>query len=283
VAFITTLRDRLVLDFSWKKVRCREYLGLADTREGRARARSIKKQIEGEITAGTFDYLKWFPDGAKRRLFAPLVSESPVVPSFDLAAQEWIANKKAWFSPATAYDRTRIIKGKLVPFFRDHATPEPQSRLVSTITVDDVERLVNAVKEHKGIRGGKLSNRRANMILDVLRQILDRVVARGWLAGNPARAVSKLREDRAEIDPFSFAEVKMLLEKGFPDLEDRRYFTMAFFAVASGSWGSWVGQCLRMGDYVRGLGATRGRPRRQTGLMFLRSRCRSPAEKTVQD
>jgi integrase len=101
---------------------------------------------------------------------------------------------------------------------------------VSTITVDDVERLINTVKEHKGIRGGTLSNRRANIILDVLRLILDRAVVRGWLSGNPARAVSKLREDRAEIDPFSFTEVKTLLEKGLLDLEDRRYFTMAFFA-----------------------------------------------------
>jgi len=229
MAFITALRDRLVLDFSWKKVRCREYLGLPDSREGQARARSIKKQIEGELAAGTFDYLKGFPEGAKRRLFAPPVRESPAAPTF-ANTQEWIANKKAWFSPATVYDRTRIIKGKLIPFFQDHATPDPQSRPVSTITVDDVERLINAVKEHKGIQGGKLSNRRANMILDVLRQILDRAMARGWLAGNPARAVSKLREDRAEIDPFSFGEVKALLEKGFLDPEDRRYFTMAFFA-----------------------------------------------------
>jgi integrase len=68
------------------------------------------------------------------------------------------------------------------------------------------------------------------MILDVLRLILDRAVSRGWLAGNPARAVRKLREERPEIDPFSFTEVKTLLAKGFPDREDRRFFTVALFA-----------------------------------------------------
>src|SRR5947199_10725892 len=73
------------------------------------------------------------------------------------------------------------------------------------------------------------SNRRANIILDVLRQVLDRAVLRGWLTRNPARAVSKLREDRAPIDPFSFDEVKTPLEKRFRTLKEQRYFTVAFF------------------------------------------------------
>lgn len=84
-------------------------MGLSDTREGRAQARVRKKQIEGEVAAGTFDYLKWFPEGAKRRLFAPPASEPPAVPTFERFAQEWLANKKAWFSAATVYDRSRII------------------------------------------------------------------------------------------------------------------------------------------------------------------------------
>ena len=50
MAFITAVRNRLVLDFSWKKVRCREYLRLPATREGRTEARRIKKQIEGAFT-----------------------------------------------------------------------------------------------------------------------------------------------------------------------------------------------------------------------------------------
>ncbi len=136
---------------------------------------------------------------------------------------------KAWFAPATYYDRKRIIEGKLILFFDDATAGSTSARLVSTIQLEDVERLVNAVKGHEVIHGRKLSNRRANIILDVLRQVLDRAVLRGWLTRNPARAVSKLREDRAPIDPFSFEEVKTLLEHGFPTPEDRRYFTVAFF------------------------------------------------------
>src|SRR5688572_5232261 len=90
-------------------------------------------------------------------------------------------------------------------------------------------RRVNHVKEHRGIHGQKLSNRRANIILDVLRQILDRAVLKGWLSGNPARQVRKLREDAAVIDPLPFTEVKTLLAKGFRTADERRYFTVAFF------------------------------------------------------
>jgi integrase len=228
MAFITAVRNRLVLDFSWKKVRCREYLRLPATREGRAEARRIKKQIEGEIVARTFDYAKWFPESAKRELFAP-TREAAAAPTFAALAREWLENKKAWFAPATYYDRKRIIEGKLIPFLDDATAGSTSARLVSTIQFEDVERLVNAVKGHEGIHGKKLSNRRANIILDVLRQVLDRAVLRGWLTRNPARAVSKLREDRAPIDPFSFEEVKTLLEHGFRTPEDRRYFTVAFF------------------------------------------------------
>jgi len=228
MAFITAVRNRLVLDFSWKKVRCREYLRLPATREGRADARRIKKQIEGEIVARTFDYAKWFPEGAKRELFTP-THETAAAPTFAALAREWLENKKAWFAPATYYDRKRIIEGKLIPFLDDGTAGSTSARLVSMIQLEDVERLVNTVKGHEEIYGRKLSNRRANIILDVLRQVLDRAVLRGWLTRNPARAVSKLREDRAPIDPFSFDEVKTLLEKGFRTPEEQRYFTVAFF------------------------------------------------------
>ena len=56
MAFITAVRNRLVLDFSWKKVRCREYLRLPATREGRTEARRIKKQIEGCKRGGGYSF-----------------------------------------------------------------------------------------------------------------------------------------------------------------------------------------------------------------------------------
>jgi len=76
----------------------------------------------------------------------------------------------------------------------------------------------------------KLSNRRVDIILKVLRQSLDRAVAKGWFPDNPARKIDLLREDKPEIDPLSVTEVKAFLGKGLQEEEDRRYFRFAFFS-----------------------------------------------------
>jgi integrase len=77
---------------------------------------------------------------------------------------------------------------------------------------------------------GKLSNRRVNIIVKVLRQSLDRAVSKGWLPENPARKVDLLREDKPEIDPFSLAEAKGFISEGLQEEEHRRYFRIAFFS-----------------------------------------------------
>jgi integrase len=63
----------------------------------------------------------------------------------------------------------------------------------------------------------------------VLRQSLDRAVSKGWLADNPARKIELLREDKAEIEPFSLDEVKRFITDGAQDDEQRRYFRIALF------------------------------------------------------
>ena len=47
---------------------------------------------------------------------------------------------------------------------------------------------------------------------------------------NPAREVERLREDKPEILPFSFDELRLFLDNGLQDETQRRYFTVAFFS-----------------------------------------------------
>jgi hypothetical protein len=56
--------DWLFLDFRHRGQRYRPYLNLRDTRDGRREAEHIKRRIETELRAGTFDYLRAFPNGA---------------------------------------------------------------------------------------------------------------------------------------------------------------------------------------------------------------------------
>jgi integrase len=144
-----------------------------------------------------------------------------VIPMFAEHARAWLELRKPWLSRGTAYDRRRIIEAHLVPAWGD--------RLVSTLTVDDLERLVAVLKQKAGVKGSRLSNRRINLVLQSARLCLDGAVRRGRLKENPARRIHDLREDRREPDPFSLDEVTKFLTDGLPTEWERLYFEVAFF------------------------------------------------------
>lgn len=217
---------RLYVDLMYRGVRCQEATGLVDSQDNRAEARRRARQIDGEIAGGRFDYARWFPRGKRGHLFAAPGDEGPT--KYVAHVRQWIDEKAARVAPGTAYDQRRIIEARLIPAFGE--------RLVSAIDVHHVEAFVAGLLTPKG-EEKKLSHRRANIILQVLRQSLDRAVRRGWLKDNPARLVDKLREEKPDIDPLSFDEVTTLLGKGLvapswtpQDVAGwRRYFTVAFF------------------------------------------------------
>jgi integrase len=151
--------------------------------------------------------------------------------------RRWLRDKTARTGAGTAYDWGRIVESRLIPTFG--------GRLVSTIDVEAVEGFVAALKRGEvtlpvaplsGDRRRrprpptKLSARRVNIILQVLRQSLDRAVQKGWLSDNPARQVTRLREEKPEVDPLSMVEVRQFLAAGLRDEEERRYFRVAFFS-----------------------------------------------------
>jgi len=221
MASIRSERGRLFLDFRWKGVRCREWTGRSDTPTDRAELKKLIRQIDGEIAAGTFDYIKHFPEGSRRNTFAPpspLPAHAP--PSFAEHARIWIENRRPWLAGGTQYDYERILEAHLIPHFAKFS--------VSNIGAEDIERLVGRLKQKPGTKAPLLSHRRINMTLQVLRLCLDRAVQNGWLKNNPARTITKLKESRTDIDPLSLEEIKVFLAH-LPDEKWRRYFTVAFF------------------------------------------------------
>ncbi len=221
MASIRSDHGRLFLDFRWKGIRCREWTGKTDTPTARADLKKQLRQIDGEMAAGTFDYTMRFPNGSKRSVFAPSTCSAGDPPAaFAEQARRWLDNRRPWLAGGTQYDYERIIEGHLIPYFAD--------RPVSEIRVDDVERLVGLLKQKPGTKAPLLSHRRINMVLQVLRLCLDRAVRDGGLKNNPARVITKLKESRTDVDPFSLEEVALFLAH-LPDDRWRRYFTAAFF------------------------------------------------------
>jgi integrase len=123
--------------------------------------------------------------------------------------------------------------------------PTLGDRRISEIDVEVVEGFIAALKRGEAVTAPapdttdrrrhpraptKLSNRRVNIIVKVLRQSLDRAVSKGWLSDNPARRIDLLREEKPEIDPFSVDDAKTFISEGLQDDEQRRYFRVAFFS-----------------------------------------------------
>jgi integrase len=221
MATVYANRGWLYLDFRWKDVRCQETTHKRDTPANRAAVHKWARQIDGEIAADTFEYVRHFPDGRKLKRFAPSAERLGPAPALAEYARQWLEARRPWLAATTVYDRRRIVEAHLVPVLGD--------RRVSALTSEDVATLVAVLKRRKGTKGTLLSNRRINMTLQVLRLCLDGAVRRGWLKTNPGRDVDTLREERTDPDPFSLDEVTKFLTSGLQTDWQRRYFEVAFF------------------------------------------------------
>jgi len=226
MAIVKADKGRLLIDFSWKGVRCREYLGLDDTKEDRAEAKKIKTQVEGQIVGRTLDYGKWFPRSKKARtIFAPPppppAPEEP--PTFGTFSRNWLDLQQPFGSNAHHLDRKSLLEKHLIPFLGT-------DRRMSDFVVEDIERFIGHMKRLPGLKVDTMSSVRVNKARNLLRKVLDRAVKNGWLRDNPVLEVARFREDPAEIDPMSWKEVGRLFDKGFPnDPEMRGFYTVEIF------------------------------------------------------
>jgi integrase len=88
--------------------------------------------------------------------------------------------------------------------------------------------LTNTLSRRAGLKGPTLSNTRLNdILLKVVRPLLDLAFEREYLAKNPHHWIQKRREVPDEIDPFSFEEVQQFLQ-ALPELKWVRFYTVAF-------------------------------------------------------
>jgi len=60
---------KLYFDFRYRGKRCREQTALSDVPKNRKQLEKILAKVEAEITLGTFEYQKYFPDSPKAQEF----------------------------------------------------------------------------------------------------------------------------------------------------------------------------------------------------------------------
>jgi len=126
---VRTLKGRgtLFLDFRYLGKRCREYTALADTPSNRKRLSKVLEKIEEEISAGTFDYLRYFPQGNPPTSIAPSVPPatqpggvSPELvrtPRFDEFVNAWVAQHKVEWRRSHLKVLQSTLDSHLMPAF----------------------------------------------------------------------------------------------------------------------------------------------------------------------
>ena len=242
MASIRARRDNgmLFLDFRYQDVRCREQTALTDTAANRKRLQKVLDRIEADIAAGTFDYRRFFPGsknaakfdpapagaiGAPQTVSAVGVAVSPTAPSvpstplFKDFAETWYAEKEVEWRRSYRTTIRRELDCALIPKFGEKA--------VGQISKADV--LAYRAELGKATAKGKqtkLSAARINKMMNPLRQILNEAADR-FDFRTPFDSVKQLKTKRTDVDPFTLAEVKQVLDTVRPDF--KHYFTVRFF------------------------------------------------------
>ena len=215
---IRSHKGKLFIDFRYQDTRCREYSSFPDTPENRERFRILEKRIREEIRAGTFNYARHFPQSNKLQRFAKrrrlLFSEF---------TQKWLSDRSPFLDDGSL--NIREIKPSTWKTdsiaVRRYLTPAFGHFHVDQLTTG------SALEFRERLKKTKLSNKRINNIMGILRKILSDAKLQGHIPHNPLTGIPSLkRTAKSKSAPLTPREVEVFLSKVDPYYLN--YYIVAF-------------------------------------------------------
>ena len=181
----------LILQFRYRGLLCREYLGRRDTRDERRALAGFVREVSNEIRAGNFEYAKRFPDS---RMLARLNLTSNQPATMSVFARRWLRIQSLGPSAARDYEylfRTFLDRTVLGGMMSNEIIPQ----------------------DLRDVIAGK-SVRRSTMFLQRMRAIFAWAIEEGVCEKNPAQRVKnpRVRERTKLIEGFSPVERKAILD-----------------------------------------------------------------------
>jgi len=235
----------LFFDFRYKGTRCREYTLLSDNTTNRKNMSKLLKQIEAEISAGTFSYRTYFPNSKlairleakedtgkvvvdyressneyleQANILLPILAEISG-PTFKSFADVWFAENEVRWRKSYKNTIAEIIEG--------HLKPEFGEKFVGQISKAEILKFRSALAKIPGRKNKEsLSPSRVNYIMMTLRQILTEAADR-FNFNNTYRNIKPLKIQRSDVEPFTLSEVQSILKNIREDY--RNYYTVRFF------------------------------------------------------
>ncbi|MBO6505381.1 MAG: DUF3596 domain-containing protein [Kordiimonadaceae bacterium] len=222
MASLRTKNGKLFVDFRVDGIRYKEYLGIPDNGENKKKLKSLLKRLDAEITLGTFDYFKYFPNGKKAASFNAQQerrqSGAATPMTFEAFAEVWFFEKKVEWRDSYS-DITRVtLKKHLLPWFR--------GRLLDEFSKADTLSFRAFLTELPSKGGQKLSASRVNHSLTPLRIILVEAADRLGFK-NPWINIKRFKQKRPAVEPFTLQEVQAIIEHVRPDF--KTYYLVRFF------------------------------------------------------
>lgn len=192
-------KNRLLLDFYYREVRCREYLSVQAGKEGRRYAERQAKLLEQQILDGDFEYAEWFPNSKKCRLFNSVADKANK--TFSEVADEWKEHVER-LHKARELKRTtlRNYMNSLKSINQYFAIYEMQN--ITKSLVDDYK---------FELLDKPLSKKSINNKLTPLRRIFDYAYEMGYIEHNVMDRVKNFTLELPEIEPFNQLEVATIL------------------------------------------------------------------------
>jgi integrase len=230
----------LIIDFYYRGTRCREQTTLIDSPVSRKKVQRLIDRIESEISLGSFTYEQYFPNSKFLKKFAatPMAMSQKALaaaiagqpypgpnagaansPLFRDFAETWYSEKEIeWRKSHKTVVRSSLDR---------HLIPRFGEKVVGQITKADILAFrADLAKVQARKKKTMLSNQRINKILNPLRQILNEAADRFDFL-TPYTNVKSLRIKKSDVHPFSFEEVKLIIDNVRKDF--RNYFTTRFF------------------------------------------------------
>ncbi|MBI3479560.1 MAG: site-specific integrase [Nitrosomonadales bacterium] len=227
----------LFMDFRYKGARFREQTALAENSANRKRLEKVMDTIEADISAGIFDYRRYFPSSKNVSKFDELngaPANDPVaanvaqvvapvingdVPLFRYFTETWFTEKEVEWRKSHRISTRADIDKLLIPHFGE--------KVVSQITKADILGFRAALsKVNARGKTTPLSARRINKIFGPLRQILNEAADR-FDFRTPFHNIKQLKFRKTDIKPFTLDEVRQIINTVRPDFKN--YYTVRFF------------------------------------------------------
>ena len=214
---------KLFFDFRYAGKRCREQTTLDSTPANRKKLESILKKIEAEITLGTFEYDRYFPNSSKAQEFTKQAEvqrarEAHDTPLFETFSKDWMDEMRIQWRRSYISTMEGTLKNYLNPQFGE--------KEVGHITKKDILEFRASLAKVTTRNGKRLSASRINRIMTPLRMILSEAANR-YEFSSPYHGIKSLKVPRTDVEPFGIDEVKQIIDTVRPDF--RNYYIVRFF------------------------------------------------------